>query len=159
MIGYEDICREILTKYKANDWRITTAESCTAGMISAAITDIPGSSAIFDRGFVTYSYAAKTKMLDVSRDMLIQHGAVSEPVAIQMARGALGASDAQVSIAVTGVAGPGTDGNKAEGLVWFSMESPKGLFSWKKNFGALGRDNVRHETTKEALEALLSVAK
>ena len=92
---------------RARGWRIATAESCTGGLVAAALTDIPGSSDVFDRGFVTYSYPAKVAMLGVPQLLLTEHGAVSEPVARAMAEGALAASDAELAVAVTGVAGPG----------------------------------------------------
>lgn len=133
---------------------IATAESCTGGMIAAALTDVPGSSAVVDRGFVTYSYPAKTAMLDVPEQMLHDHGAVSEAVARQMAAGALMHSDADITIAVTGVAGPGADGDKPEGRVWFAIATDKDIRSWVQEFGALGRDQVRKETVTEALSAL-----
>ena len=87
--------------------KIAVAESCTGGMLAAALTDLPGSSAIFERGFVTYSNAAKTELLGVSADTLARHGAVSEPVAKEMARGALERSDGDIAISITGIAGPG----------------------------------------------------
>jgi nicotinamide-nucleotide amidase len=102
-------------------WMLATAESCTGGMIAAACTDLAGSSAWFERGFVTYSNAAKAEMLGVDAALIAQHGAVSEPVARAMALGALQHAHAQVTLAVTGVAGPG--GGSAEkpvGTVWFA---------------------------------------
>ena len=93
-------------------WQLTLAESCTGGGIAQAITDVPGSSAWFDRGFVTYSNAAKVEMLDVQQSTLDNHGAVSQPTAIEMAGGALNQSHAQLALAVTGIAGP--DGGTAE---------------------------------------------
>ncbi len=137
---------------------VATAESCTGGMISAALTDIAGSSAVVDRGFVTYSYASKTAMLGVPAKMLEEHGAVSEPVARQMALGALAASDADLSVAVTGVAGPGADGDKPEGMVWFALATKDGGQTLEKQFGALGRGNVRAATVEVALTLLLEAA-
>lgn len=155
MIHY-DLATKTLAAAKARDWKITTAESCTGGMISSALTDIPGSSSVFDRGFVTYSYPSKTDMLGVPKDMLEDFGAVSEPVARQMALGALQNSDANISIAVTGVAGPGADGAKAEGLVWFGLATSSGVQTKKMNFGAIGRDPVRTATVEAALDMLLT---
>ena len=154
MIGFAGLTGDILDACKRRGWMVATAESCTAGMISAALTDVAGSSAVFDRGFVTYSYAAKTAMLDVPQAMLRKHGAVSEPVARQMARGALEQSDAHVSVAVTGVAGPGADGDKPEGRVWFGLASARGVQTKMHDFGPLGRDAVRLITVKTALEML-----
>ena len=116
----EAAARALLDAARARGWKIATAESCTGGLVSAAITDIAGSSDVFDRGFVTYSYPAKVAMLGVPQALLTAHGAVSEPVARAMAEGALAASDADLAIAVTGVAGPGASEAKPEGLVWFA---------------------------------------
>lgn len=153
-----DLAAQVLDACKARGWMVATAESCTGGMISAALTDVAGSSAVVDRGFVTYSYAAKTEMLSVSAEMLVEHGAVSEPVAQQMALGALAASDADLSVAVTGVAGPGADGEKPEGMVWFAVATKDGVQTLKKQFGALGRANVRTATVELALHLLLDAA-
>lgn len=152
----EALAAQILEAAKAKGWMIATAESCTGGMISAALTDIPGSSAVFDRGFVTYSYPAKTAMLGVSADILRELGAVSEPVACQMAKAALENSDADISVAVTGVAGPGKDGDKPEGRVWFAIATAGNTTSWVREFGAVGRDRVRTKTVHTALERLLA---
>ena len=103
-------------------WMLATAESCTGGLIAAACTDLPGSSAWFDRGFVTYSNAAKTQMLGVPESLIAQHGAVSEAVVLAMANGAVAQSAAQVSISVSGVAGPsGGSPAKPVGLVWLGF--------------------------------------
>lgn len=133
---------------------LATAESCTGGMIAASLTDVAGSSAVFDRGFVTYSYPSKIETLNVSEEMLAEYGAVSEPVARQMAFGALSTSNADLAIAVTGVAGPGADGDKAEGLVWFALASARGVEAREVNFGAIGRDKVRMATVETALNWL-----
>jgi len=135
---------------------IATAESCTGGMISAAITDIPGSSAIFDRGFVTYTNAAKAQMLGVKAMTLATYGAVSEEVAQEMALGALQASNAQLAVSVTGIAGPGGSEHKPEGRVCFGLATARGCDTQAIDFGALGRDAVRQATTKTALELLLT---
>ncbi|MBA3325897.1 MAG: CinA family protein, partial [Rhodobacteraceae bacterium] len=131
------------------------AESCTGGLVSAALTDIPGSGEVFDRGFVTYAYAAKTAMLGVPEAMLAEHGAVSEPVARAMASGALRASDAQLAVAITGVAGPGGSEAKPEGLVWFAVASPAGLRTLRCDFGPLGREAVRQRSVETALDLAL----
>lgn len=150
------LATEVLNAAKVRGFKIVTAESCTGGMIAAALTDVPGSSAIFERGFVTYSYPSKTTMLGVSKNMLEDFGAVSEPVARQMALGALQNSDANISIAVTGVAGPGADGVKAEGLVWFGLATSLGAQTKEMNFGAIGRNLVRTATVEVALKMLLT---
>ena len=134
---------------------IATAESCTGGMISAAITDIAGSSRVLDRGFVTYSNAAKMDMLGVSADTLDTHGAVSEQVAAEMAAGALKHSNATLSLSVTGIAGPGGSDFKPEGRVCFGIANEQGVETQQVDFGPLGREGVRSATVAHALELLL----
>ena len=134
---------------------IATAESCTGGMISAAITDIAGSSRVLDRGFVTYSNAAKMDMLGVSADTLDTHGAVSEQVAAEMAAGALKHSNATLSLSVTGIAGPGGSDFKPEGRVCFGIATEQGVETQQVDFGPLGREGVRSATVAHALELLL----
>jgi len=137
---------------------IATAESCTGGMIAAAITDIAGSSAVFDRGFVTYSNAAKQAMLGVRAETLDLHGAVSEEVAREMAEGALARSDAGIAVAATGIAGPGGSEHKPEGRVCFGLARRGGPTHVETvEFGAPGRARVRKAATEHAL-ALLSAA-
>ena len=135
---------------------IATAESCTGGMVAAAITDTAGSSAVFDRGFVTYTNAAKMQMLGVSADTLAAHGAVSEQVAQEMARGALAHSDAQLAVAITGIAGPGGSEHKPEGRVCFAIATPDTCQSETVEFGAPGRDEVRRAARDHALQLLLA---
>ncbi len=148
--------RQILALAKERNATIATAESCTAGMVAAALTDPAGASAIFDRGFVTYSNAAKVAMLGVKEDTLAAFGAVSEQVAREMAKGALAASGATLSVAVTGIAGPGGTEAKPEGRVCFAIASEGTVSSETRDFGALGRDAVRRESRDHALELLLS---
>lgn len=145
----------LLKSARARKIRIATAESCTGGLVSAALTDIPGSSDVFDRGFVTYSYPSKTAMLGVSRELLATHGAVSEQVARAMAEGALARSDAALSIATTGVAGPGGSESKPEGLVWFGVSLNGETVTEMREFGAIGRANVRQATVEVALDLAL----
>jgi nicotinamide-nucleotide amidase len=132
---------------------VATAESCTGGMIIALLTDIPGSSSMVDRGFVTYSNEAKTEMIGVSPETLEKHGAVSAETAHEMAAGALENSRAGITLAVTGIAGP--DGGSAEkpvGLVWFGLAlSGKPVVTEKRIFENRGRDFIRRETVKHAL--------
>lgn len=135
--------------------RIATAESCTGGMIGAALTDIVGSSAVFDRGFITYSNAAKVQMLGVSPETLAATGAVSEAVAQEMARGALARADATIAVAVTGIAGPGGSEFKPEGRVCFAVASMSDTCSETVEFGAIGRAQVRAATVEHALRMLL----
>jgi len=153
----ESRARAVLDAARARGWRIAAAESCTGGLVSAAITAIPGSSDVFDRGFVTYSYPAKVAMLGIPQALLTEHGAVSEPVARAMAEGALAASDADVAVAVTGVAGPGASERKSEGLVWFATATAGGTRVHKAEFGAIGRAAVRARSVETALELLLQV--
>lgn len=146
----------LLERARAHGALIATAESCTGGMIAAAITDIAGSSAVFDRGFVTYSNAAKARMLGVSDDTLRAFGAVSQEVAREMVDGALEASDASLGVSVTGIAGPGGSEFKPEGRVCFGVArlgSP--TRTEMVEFGAIGRANVRAQTVDHALVLLL----
>lgn len=137
---------------------VTTAESCTGGLIAAALTDVPGSSAVLDRGFITYSNAAKMQMLGVCPDILAAHGAVSEETAREMACGALARSDAQIAVAVTGIAGPGGGTpTKPEGRVCFGLaRSGHAAHTETVEFGALGRDKVRDASVDHALALILS---
>lgn len=139
---------------RARAVRIATAESCTGGLIAGAITEVPGSSDVFDRGFVTYSNAAKRDMLGVRPETLSAHGAVSEQVAAEMAAGALARSDAQVAVSVTGIAGPGGSDHKPEGRVCFGLATPGGVRTETVEFGALGRARVRAATVAHAIALL-----
>lgn len=136
---------------------IATAESCTAGLIAGRIADAPGSSAILDRGFVTYSNAAKMQMLGVKDETLRDFGAVSEETAKEMAEGALGRSGANLAVSVTGIAGPGGSDHKPEGRVCFGLavdNAPTVVETIE--FGAIGRDNVRAATVDYALDLLIA---
>lgn len=136
-------------------WRITCAESCTGGMLSAALTEVAGSSDVFDRGFVTYSNAAKVEMLGVRVETLDAHGAVSEEVAREMARGALAHADASLAVSITGIAGPGGSEHKPEGRVCFAVaQDGRPVQSETVEFGALGRDRVRLAARDHALRLL-----
>lgn len=152
-----DITTQILEGYRAAGLRITTAESCTGGMVAAALTDLAGSSEVFERGTVTYSNAAKTDLLGVKPATLAAHGAVSEPVAREMAQGALAASRADVAVSVTGIAGPGGSEFKPEGRVCFGL-ARHGFDTRVETveFGALGRAAVRKAATDYALAMLLA---
>ena len=147
----------LLAAARAKGVLIATAESCTGGMVSAAITDVPGSSDIFERGFVTYSNAAKETMLGVRAETLATHGAVSEEVAREMAEGALAHSRASLAVAITGIAGPGGSEHKPEGRVCFAL-ARKGqpTVTQTREFGAPGRATVRARSTEHALDLLLS---
>lgn len=146
----------LLTRARARKAMIATAESCTGGLIAGAITDVAGSSDIFDRGFVTYSNSAKEEMLGVRPETLVSYGAVSEAVAREMADGALIRSAATLAVAVTGIAGPGGSESKPEGRVCFGLACRGELVrSETVEFGAIGRDAVRQATVKHALALLM----
>jgi nicotinamide-nucleotide amidase len=134
---------------------VTCAESCTGGMLAAALTDLPGSSAMLDRGFVTYTNAAKVQMLGVAEATLAAHGAVSEEVAREMAAGALARSGAGLAVSITGIAGPGGSEHKPEGRVCFGLAHGAEVRSETRDFGALGRDAVRRAARDHALALLL----
>ena len=142
---------------KTFGWKLATAESCTGGMIAARCTDIAGSSDWFDRGFVTYSNAAKTEMLGVDAALIARDGAVSEAVVRAMVQGALEHSAAQVAVAVTGVAGPG-GGSEAKpvGTVWMGWATPAGVVTELRHFDG-DRAQVRAATVQHALQRLVSL--
>jgi nicotinamide-nucleotide amidase len=135
---------------------IATAESCTGGMVSAAITDVAGSSAVFLAGFVTYSNPAKQAMLGVPAATLAEFGAVSEPVAAAMADGARMRSGAQMAVSITGIAGPGGSEFKPEGRVCFGLATPSGIVTETVEFGPLGRAQVRLAARDHALALLMA---
>jgi nicotinamide-nucleotide amidase len=141
----------------AQQGMLATAESCTGGLIAAACTDLAGSSAWFDRGFVTYSNAAKTELLGVPAALIAEHGAVSEPVVRAMAEGALRHSRAQVAVAVTGVAGPGGgSANKPVGSVWLGWATPAGVVTQLCHFEG-DRRQVRQAAVEHALQRLIDL--
>lgn len=149
---------EILAAARAKGITIATAESCTGGMVAAALTDIAGSSDVFDRGFVTYSNPAKIAMLGVSPETLATDGAVSEAVAVEMAAGALRNAGVALAVSITGIAGPGGSAHKPEGRVCFGLaQRGQPTRSETVEFGALGRGNVRAAATNHAL-GLLALA-
>lgn len=146
---------DLLSQAREKGLRIATAESCTGGMVAARLTDIAGSSDVFDRGFVTYSNAAKQDMLGVAMTTLDAHGAVSEQVAAEMAAGALRHSAADIAVSITGIAGPGGSGHKPEGRVCFGLACRGADMQVETiDFGALGRDGVRQASTAHALDLL-----
>ena len=151
------LAAEVIAAARAANLKISTAESCTGGMLAAALTDIAGASHVFDRGFITYSYASKPEMLGISSETIEAFGAVSAEAAAQMAKGALARSDADISVAITGIAGPVIGSTKPEGLVWFGISTPKGTETSKCEFGAIGRENVRRASVKQALILLVKV--
>lgn len=151
----EALLVQISGRLLARGWMLATAESCTGGLIAAACTELPGSSTWFERGFVTYSNAAKTELLGVPAPLIAAHGAVSEPVARAMAEGAVAHSAAQASIAVTGVAGPtGGSADKPVGTVWFGWCVDGTTHSERQCFARLNRPGVRQATLAHALSRL-----
>ena len=147
---------ELLRLARYWGYRIACAESCTGGMIAAALTDAAGSSNVFDRGFVTYSNQAKIDMLGVPAALLAEFGAVSEPVAAAMAEGALAHSQADLAVSTTGIAGPGGSEFKPEGRVCFALaQRGKPVRVETVEFGPLGRDKVRLAARDHALGLLL----
>jgi nicotinamide-nucleotide amidase len=147
---------QVLTRCRAKKLLLATAESCTGGMIAAALTDIAGSSDVVERGFVTYSNAAKTELLGVPAELITRVGAVSEEVARAMAAGALAHAPVDLAVAVTGIAGPG--GGSAEkpvGLVHFSVTRRGGALRAENHVFAGDRDAVRRATVERALQMLI----
>ena len=146
----------VLDECRERHVRIVTAESCTGGLVAGALTEMAGSSDVVDRGFVTYSNRAKSAVLGVPGDLIADMGAVSEPVARMMAEGALAASDAHIAVAVTGVAGPGGGtALKPVGLVHFATARANGpILHRRELFGDLGREAVRMESVRVALEMI-----
>jgi nicotinamide-nucleotide amidase len=143
----------------ARGWTAATAESCTGGLVAGAITDVAGSSAWFDRGFVTYSNAAKEAMLDVPRALIDEHGAVSEAVARAMASGAIAHSQADIVVAITGVAGPGGGTpRKPVGLVCFAFALRSGAVEAVSRRFDGDRASVREGAVAFALEGLTRIA-
>ncbi|KAB7615742.1 CinA family protein [Amylibacter sp. SFDW26] len=156
----EQLASDVLDACRAKGWTLATAESCTGGMVVAALTQISGSSDVVDRGYVTYSNAAKMQMINVKGNTLGEYGAVSEPVAKEMADGALEASHTDISVSITGIAGPGPSEHKPEGRVCFGL-AVKGQKTQTQTveFGPLGRENVRLESAQFALNLILNAAK
>jgi nicotinamide-nucleotide amidase len=151
------LTRQLAARLLANGQMMAAAESCTGGMIAAACTDLAGSSAWFERGFVSYSNEAKTGLLGVPAALIAEHGAVSEPVVRAMAQGALQHSHAQVSVAVTGVAGPGGGSvDKPVGNVWFGWATPAGVLTQLCHFEG-DRHQVRQASVQHALQRLVDL--
>jgi nicotinamide-nucleotide amidase len=151
----QDSCAALARLLPQRGWMMASAESCTGGLIAAACTDLAGSSVWFERGFVTYSNAAKTELLGVDAQLIEQHGAVSEPVAHAMALGALRHSQAQVSVAVTGIAGPsGGSADKPVGTVWFGWAIDGAVHTQLQVFEG-DRAAVRAAAVRHALAGLV----
>jgi nicotinamide-nucleotide amidase len=153
----DDLVAQLAALLTARGWMLASAESCTGGMIAAACTDLAGSSAWFERGFVSYSNAAKSELLGVPTGLIATNGAVSEAVARAMAQGALAHAHAQCAVAVTGVAGPtGGSADKPVGTVWFAWATPGGLHSECQRFDG-GRAAVRSATVEHSLRTLMDL--
>src|SRR6201996_9701503 len=155
------LARSLLDLCRSRKLTIATAESCTGGLVAGALTDIPGSSDVIDRGFVTYSNDAKHEMLGVETDTLATFGAVSKETAIQMAVGALERADVDLAVAITGIAGPGgAVPGKPVGLVHFAVAARDGrIIQREHRFGAIGRSTVRARSVVEALRMLIELAR
>jgi nicotinamide-nucleotide amidase len=152
---------DLIASCRAKGLTVATAESCTGGLLAALITTVPGSSDVFERGFVTYSNAAKAECLGVAPQILETFGAVSEEVARKMAEGALARSAASVALSITGIAGPGGGSQeKPVGLVHFALARRSGAVNAvEKHFGDLGRDAVRAAAVATAIDLLLDAAR
>lgn len=145
----------LIRAYAARGWTVATAESCTGGLVAALLTEIPGSSAVIDRGFVTYSNGAKTAMLGVPPEVIADHGAVSETVARAMAEGARKVAGVSAAVAITGVAGPGGGSpEKPVGLVHLACAAPDGTRHLRRLYGDLGRSGIREAAVADALGLL-----
>lgn len=155
------LARSLLDLCRMRKLTIATAESCTGGMVAAALTDIPGSSDVIDRGFVTYSNAAKRAMLGVEAVTLENFGAVSRETAMAMAVGALERAGVDLAVSITGIAGPGgAVSGKPVGLVHFAVAARDGrIVHREQRFGAIGRSQVRQRSVVEALRMLLEMAR
>lgn len=151
----EAAARGVLTAFESRGWRLALAESCTGGLAAAALTAVPGSSRVVEAGVVSYSNAAKTRLLGVEPALIAAHGAVSEPVAVAMAEGVRARMAVEAAASITGIAGPGGSEFKPEGRVCFGLaRTEKPTRAWTVDFGALGRGEVRRRAALEALGAL-----
>ncbi len=151
-----DAASRLLDRYREQGWRIATAESCTGGLVAGLLTEIAGSSAVVERGFVTYSNEAKSDLVGVSAMLIAEYGAVSESVARAMAEGAVAASRADVAVAITGVAGPGGGSDtKPVGLVHFGLaRQGRPTRHLERRYGDVGRSEIRLRAVSDALALL-----
>ena len=160
MTGSDDLsalAAQVLQEARTRGLRIVTAESCTGGMVSAALTDIAGSSDVFERGFITYSNEAKQELLGVPAQLIGTHGAVSSQTAAALAMGALERSRADIAVSITGIAGPGGgSAHKPIGLVHFAIAARgRAPGTRQENFTEIGRHAIRIAATRVALQMLL----
>ncbi|MEZ5895875.1 MAG: CinA family protein [Parvularculaceae bacterium] len=153
-----NLAQQIVDRAGADGLMLAAAESCTGGLVSSAITDVPGASAVFDRGFVTYSNEAKSEMLGVAPQLIARRGAVSQAVACAMAAGAITNSRADIAVSITGIAGPtGGSDKKPIGLVWFGLATRGGPGRVERRVFAFGdRNFVRIRASETALSLILS---
>ena len=160
LVQLNEAAERVLSLFRARGFTVATAESCTGGLVAAALTEIAGSSDVFERGFVTYSNAAKQAMLGVPATILDRYGAVSRETAEAMAAGALAHSPAHFAVAITGIAGPtGGSKDKPVGLVHFAAAARGGrLIARERRFGDIGRRQVRLASVAEALALLEALA-
>ncbi|ADM09922.1 hypothetical protein PB2503_09344 [Parvularcula bermudensis HTCC2503] len=155
--GLQHLAARLIALGIETETQIATAESCTGGLIAGALTEIAGASAVFTHGFVTYSNDAKVQCLGVPAALIAQHGAVSAPVALAMARGARSVSGADLTLSVTGIAGPGGGSpEKPVGLVFFGVSDRRGTIVHRRVFAGRDRHNVRRETVRTALRLLMT---
>jgi len=155
----QTLAEAVVTKAAARGLTLATAESCTGGLVAAALTAVAGSSSVVDRGFVTYSNTAKTRLLGVPADLIDQNGAVSQPVAEAMAAGARDLAGVDLAVSVTGIAGPGGGStDKPVGLVHFACASKAGVRHTVHRFGDIGREAVRLASVRVALTMLVEAA-
>lgn len=152
-----ELATAVIVNAKEKSWYVATAESCTGGLIGGALTDVAGSSAVVDRGFITYTNKAKMQVLGVRAETLRQVGAVDEQTACEMALGAIAHSASHLAVAVTGIAGPGGSGHKPGGRVHLATANRDGIIEHRQmDYGDIGRDEVRLATVETALEMLIA---
>ena len=159
MFVFNELAKQLINKCREKNYKLAIAESCTGGLISSAITSIPGSSDIFECSFITYSNRSKKKILNVSENKLNLFGAVSKEVVIDMINGLRKNTNSDILLAISGIAGPGGGTiNKPEGLVWVSYALKNNVIKTSKlEFGPIGRDLVREKSTIQSLKFLLSL--
>lgn len=151
------LAETVLMRCRAKKWKLATAESCTGGMVAAALTDIAGSSDVVERGFVTYSNEAKSELLGVAPEVIARHGAVSDETAHAMAAGVLSHAPVTLAVSITGIAGPGGGSReKPVGLVYFGLAKRGGKITTEKRIFPGDRAAIRYAATKRALELLAS---
>ena len=159
MFVFNELAKQLINKCREKDYKLAIAESCTGGLISSAITSVPGSSDIFECSFINYSNRSKKKILNVSENNLNLFGAVSKEVVIDMINGLRKNTNSDILLAISGIAGPGGASiNKPEGLVWVSYALKNNVIKTSKlEFGPIGRDLVREKSTIQSLKFLLSL--